>query len=198
MTDDVKKRDIMREVRADALTIPNIIGYFRILLIPVFAVLYAQENFASAVLVLIASALSDITDGRIARKYNAVTDLGKLIDPVADKLTQAAMIICLASKFPAMWSLLAVLAVREAAMLVISWDVLRKTDTVNSACWYGKLCTGVIYAVMMLHVMQPDLSVYTSNVLISLCAALIVLSFFLYTARFIRILQVENAKKDMH
>ena len=198
MTDKIKKRDIMREVRADALSIPNIIGYFRILLIPVFAVLYAQENFAPAVLVLIASALSDITDGRIARKYNAVTDFGKLLDPVADKLTQAAMIICLASKFPAMWSLLAVLAVKEAAMLVISWDVLRKTDTVNSACWYGKLCTGVIYAVMMLHVMKPNLSAYTSNALISLCAALIVLSFFLYTARFIRIIRVEGIKKDMH
>ncbi len=198
MTDEIKKRDIMLEIRAEAMSIPNIIGYLRILLIPVFAVLYAQGDFTSAVLVLIASVLSDITDGRIARSYDAVTDFGKLLDPVADKLTQGVAIICLASQFPMMWSLLAILVVKEAAMLVISWDVLRKTDTVNSACWYGKLCNAVIYAVMMLHILQPNMAGYTSNALITLCAALIILSFLLYTARFIRIIGAESVKKDMH
>lgn len=197
MTEGRGKRDIIQTVKSDALAIPNIIGYFRLLLIPAFAVLYAQGSFASSALVLLASGISDIADGRIARKYNMVTDFGKFLDPVADKLTQCAMIICLASRFAVMWSLLAVLVVKETAMLLLSWYVLKKTDTVNSSCWYGKLCTGAIYAVMIAHIIIPNLSFIVSNALIGLCAALIVMSFFMYTGRFMRIVRQSAIKKDM-
>lgn len=182
------KRNIGRQIRAEAFSIPNILSYFRLLLIPLFIELYVQEDFTEALITLAASGLSDILDGRIARKYDMVTDLGKVLDPVADKLTQCAMMLCVAMRYPAMWWLLGLHVVKELIMLVMGWYVLKRTDTVNSAIWAGKLCTGVIYAVMMLHVILPHLPQPVSVVCTVVCAGLIVLSLIVYTARYVKIL----------
>lgn len=188
MSNAPMKRNIGRQIRAEAFSIPNILSYFRLLLIPLFIVLYVQEDFTEALITLAASGLSDILDGRIARKYNMVTDLGKVLDPVADKLTQCAMMICVAMRYPAMWWLLGLHVVKEAVMLIMGWYVLKRTDTVNSAIWAGKLCTGVIYAVMMLHVILPHLPQPVSVGCTIVCAGLIVLSLIVYTARYVKIL----------
>ena len=182
------KRNIGRQIRAEAFSIPNILSYFRMLLIPLFIVLYVQEDFTEALITLAASGLSDILDGRIARKYDMVTDLGKVLDPVADKLTQCAMMLCVAMRYPAMWWLLGLHVVKETVMLIMGWYVLKRTDTVNSAIWAGKLCTGVIYAVMMLHVILPHLPQPVSVGCTVGCAGLIVLSLIVYTARYVKIL----------
>lgn len=189
MSDLPEKRSIVKDFKAEALSIPNLLSWFRLLLIPVFVIQYMNEEFMDALLTLAVSGLSDVLDGRIARKYNMVTDVGKVLDPIADKLTQCAMIICVATRFTAMWILLVIHVVKELVMLAFGYYVLRKTNTVNSAKWYGKLCTGVMYAVMMLHVVMPGLSVEISNCLALLCAALIVLSFVMYSLRYIDILR---------
>ena len=188
MSNDPIKRDIGKQIRAEAFSIPNILSYFRLLLIPLFIVLYVQEDFTEALITLAASGLSDILDGRIARKYDMVTDLGKVLDPVADKLTQCAMMLCVAMRYPAMWWLLGLHVVKETVMLIMGWYVLKRTDTVNSAIWAGKLCTGVIYAVMMLHVILPHLPQPVSVGCTIVCAGLIVLSLIVYTARYVKIL----------
>lgn len=188
MSNAPMKRNIGRQIRAEAFSIPNILSYFRLLLIPLFIVLYVQEDFTEALITLAASGLSDILDGRIARKYDMVTDLGKVLDPVADKLTQCAMMLCVAMRYPAMWWLLGLHVVKEAVMLIMGWYVLKRTDTVNSAIWAGKLCTGVIYAVMMLHVILPHLPQPVSVGCTVVCAGLIVLSLIVYTARYVKIL----------
>lgn len=188
MSNAPMKRNIGRQIRAEAFSIPNILSYFRLLLIPLFIVLYVQEDFTEALITLAASGLSDILDGRIARKYDMVTDLGKVLDPVADKLTQCAMMLCVAMRYPAMWWLLGLHVVKEIVMLIMGWYVLKRTDTVNSAIWAGKLCTGVIYAVMMLHVILPHLPQPVSVGCTIICAGLIVLSLIVYTARYVKIL----------
>ena len=188
MSNAPMKRNIGRQIRAEAFSIPNMLSYFRLLLIPLFIVLYVQEDFTEALITLAASGLSDILDGRIARKYDMVTDLGKVLDPVADKLTQCAMMLCVAMRYPAMWWLLGLHVVKETVMLIMGWYVLKRTDTVNSAIWAGKLCTGVIYAVMMLHVMLPHLPQPVSVGCTIVCAGLIVLSLIVYTARYVKIL----------
>ena len=188
MSNAPMKRNIGRQISAEAFSIPNILSYFRLLLIPLFIVLYVQEDFTEALITLAASGLSDILDGRIARKYDMVTDLGKVLDPVADKLTQCAMMICVAMRYPAMWWLLGLHVVKETVMLIMGWYVLKRTDTVNSAIWAGKLCTGVIYAVMMLHVILPHLPQPVSVGCTIVCAGLIVLSLIVYTARYVKIL----------
>lgn len=188
MSNAPMKRNIGKQIRAEAFSIPNILSYFRLLLIPLFIVLYVQEDFTEALITLAASGLSDILDGRIARKYDMVTDLGKVLDPVADKLTQCAMMLCVAMRYPAMWWLLGLHVVKETVMLIMGWYVLKRTDTVNSAIWAGKLCTGVIYAVMMLHVILPHLPQPVSVGCTIVCAGLIVLSLIVYTARYVKIL----------
>lgn len=188
MSNNPIKRDIGKQIRDEAFSIPNMLSYFRLLLIPLFIVLYVHEDFTEALITLAVSGLSDILDGRIARKYNMVTDLGKVLDPVADKLTQCAMMFCVAMRYPAMWWLLGLHVVKELIMIVMGWYVLKKTDTVNSAIWCGKLCTGVIYAVMMVHVIVPTIPQAVSAASAAVCAGLIVLSLVVYTARYIKLL----------
>lgn len=181
-------RQLGRQMRREAFSIPNLLSYFRLLLIPLFIVLYMREDFTAALITLAASGLSDVLDGRIARKFNMVTDLGKVLDPVADKLTQCAMMFCVAMRYPAMWWLLGIHVVKELIMIAMGCYVLKKTDTVNSAIWVGKLCTGVIYAVMMLHVIDPYLPQSVSLATTVVCAGLILLSLVVYTMRYIKIL----------
>ena len=188
MSEEPKTRNIGKQMRQEAFSIPNLLSYFRLLLIPLFIQLYIRGDFTEALITPAASGLSDIIDGRIARKYNMVTDLGKVLDPVADKLTQCAMMICVATRYPAMWWLLGIHVVKELIMIVAGYYVLKKTDTVNSAIWCGKLCTGVIYAVMMSHVILPDIPQSVSAASAAVCAGLIVLSLVVYTARYVRLL----------
>lgn len=188
MSEEPKTRNIGKQMRQEAFSIPNLLSYFRLLLIPLFIQLYIRGDFTEALITLAASGLSDIIDGRIARKYNMVTDLGKVLDPVADKLTQCAMMICVATRYPAMWWLLGIHVVKELIMIVVGYYVLKKTDTINSAIWCGKLCTGVIYAVMMSHVILPDIPQSVSAASAAVCAGLIVLSLVVYTARYVRLL----------
>lgn len=188
MSEEPKTRNIGKQMRQEAFSIPNLLSYFRLLLIPLFIQLYIRGDFTEALITLAASGLSDIIDGRIARKYNMVTDLGKVLDPVADKLTQCAMMICVATRYPAMWWLLGIHVVKELIMIVVGYYVLKKTDTINSAIWCGKLCTGVIYAVMMSHVILPNIPQSVSAASAAVCAGLIVLSLVVYTARYVRLL----------
>ena len=188
MSEGSKMRDLGKQMRREAFSIPNLLSYFRLLLIPLFVMLYLREDFTAALITLAASGLSDVLDGRIARKFNMVTDLGKVLDPVADKLTQCAMMFCVAMRYPAMWWLLGIHVVKELIMIVMGCYVLKKTDTVNSAIWVGKLCTGVIYAVMMLHVIDPYLPQAASVSMTVVCAGLILLSLVVYTMRYVKIL----------
>lgn len=188
MSEESKMRDLGKQMRREAFSIPNLLSYFRLLLIPLFIMLYLREDFTAALITLAASGLSDVLDGRIARKFNMVTDLGKVLDPVADKLTQCAMMFCVAMRYPAMWWLLGIHVVKELIMIVMGCYVLKKTDTVNSAIWVGKLCTGVIYAVMMLHVIDPYLPQAASVAMTVVCAGLILLSLVVYTMRYVKIL----------
>lgn len=85
------------------LTIPNLLTLFRLILIPVIAWLYcARQDYAMAAAMLVLSGVTDVADGYIARHFNMISDLGKMLDPVADKLTQFVMLLCLFSRFPAM------------------------------------------------------------------------------------------------
>ena len=188
MSEGPNTRDIGKQLKQEVFSIPNLLSYFRLLLIPLFIQLYMNENFTEALITLAASGLSDVIDGRVARKYNMVTDLGKVLDPVADKLTQCAMMFCVAMRYPAMWWLLGLHVVKELIMIVMGWYVLKKTDTVNSAICCGRPRAGVIYAVMTVHVIVPTIPQAVSAANAAVCAGLIILSLVVYTARYIKLL----------
>lgn len=127
--------------------IPNLMGYLRILLIPVFLVLYiradSRAGYGVAFLVLILSFLTDFLDGKAARKFDMVTDFGKALDPVADKLTQAALAVAILYRYPSMLYFLILFAVKEIYMGLMGLYLIKKGKGVNGAQSYGKLCTAV-------------------------------------------------------
>lgn len=114
------------------LTIPNLLSAFRLLLIPVFIWTYCfrSEYLLTAGLLLL-SGLTDMADGFIARRFHMVSNLGKMLDPVADKLTQGAMLVCLVTRFPMMWFPLGLLAVKETTVGISSLLVIRKSGVVT-------------------------------------------------------------------
>lgn len=171
------------------MTIPNLISAGRILLVPLFVMLCRSGLTAPAVAVLLLSALSDVLDGYIARRFDMVTELGKLLDPVADKLMQAAMLLCAALERPELWLLLGLHALRELWLGALGLRVLRLTGRVYGARWYGKLCTAVIYAVMLPLLAFPALPAALLRAGVLLCAALMLLCLCLYTLSYLRILR---------
>lgn len=165
----------------EILTIPNGLSFLRLLLIPLIVWLYCGEKEYGVTTVVIAvSSLTDIIDGKIARKFNMVSDVGKVLDPIADKLTQAALVICLLSRYPWMGALLILFIIKESLMLLWGYLALRYTHTVNSAKWYGKLSTAALYAVMMILILFMDIPELGAKILTALCGTVMVLSLVMY------------------
>lgn len=168
-------------------TIPNLLTGIRLLLIPLFIYLCCvlKDTVGSAV-VVIASGLSDVLDGYIARKYHMESNLGRVLDPAADKLSQAAMCFAMIYRYRIMFWLLIFFAVKELAMVLLGYFYMRRTGVVNSARWYGKASSIVQYAVMLSLILNPTISEYSAHVLISLCMATHVISLFSYVLFYIR------------
>lgn len=176
--------------KRDLWSIPNILCYIRFLLIPVFVILYikaevAREYFMAAAVVFI-SGLTDFLDGFIARTFDMVTDFGKLIDPMADKLTQAALIFVLVVKIKWMFLLLILFVVMQLFMLGAGIAMLKKDRRLNGAKWFGKVSTTVFYAVMLMLVAMPSLEQTVVNILMLICGGFLLLSFSLYIREYLR------------
>lgn len=177
------------------LTIPNLLSVIRLLLIPLIIWLYCgAQKYQMAVIVILLSGLTDIADGIIARKYNMVSDFGKILDPFADKLTQAALILCLTVKYKLMVPLIIEFAIRELCMLVMGCITIRKHHSVNSAKWYGKVTTVVLYAVMMILILFPGISDTAADGMIIGCGLIMLVSFFLYVRFYIQFWRREQHK----
>ena len=132
-------------------TIPNWLSFIRIALIPVFAVLFVQGHQLVAVIVMICAALTDLFDGKIARKFNQVSNLGKILDPIADKLSQMAIVIVLLYTY---WEnpikyLFFFFIVKEVLMLLGGALLLSKGMRPTAEIW-GKVATNVFYIAMII------------------------------------------------
>ena len=152
----------MKDWRKEIFTIPNLLSMFRLILIPVYVTIYlnAKDNYDYflAAAILAVSCLTDMIDGQIARHFNMISTVGKILDPFADKLTQFALILCLASKYPVLWIIVALFFVKEIYQLVagaISWN---KGKILKGALISGKICTTILFISLILMVLIPDLS----------------------------------------
>ena len=179
-------------------TLPNMLSFLRLLLIPVIVFLYDRGQYWGAFGVLFLSGVTDVVDGWIARTFHLVSDFGKAIDPVADKLTQIAVLLCLMPmKY---WWVVGILVFKEITIGILTLIALHRTRKVYSAGWYGKLCTVVIYLSMGILILWevvigspvPSLFVLIDAIVIS---ALILLSFVKYFIYFARILRDARAKE---
>ena len=163
------------------LTIPNMLSLFRLCLIPVIMWLYCvEDNYLWAGIVLIVSGITDTVDGFVARHFHMTSDLGKVLDPVADKLTQAAMLFCLLTRFPLMIVPLGIMVLKEFFMGVTGLMVIQKTGKVFGADWHGKVTTWLLYAMMILHVFWYNIPAALSRVLIAACVVMMLISLVLY------------------
>ena len=185
---DLEAKNMEEKYKHKIITIPNVLSFFRLLLIPVIVWLYIVKKDPIWTMVILAlSGITDIVDGIIARKCNMISDFGKAFDPVADKLTQIAMLFCLVSRFRWMLLPLCVLVVKEITAGIMGLMVIRKTGDVFGAVWHGKATTVSLYSMMIIHLLWFNIPGVISGILIGACTALALLSAFMYTR--------ENLKK---
>ncbi len=182
----------LKNYKKAVFTIPNGLSLFRLCLIPVIVWLYwGQERYHWAGAVLILSGLTDIVDGFIARHYQMISDVGKVLDPAADKLTQGAVLLCLTVRFPNLIWPLALMAAKEAFMLISGFLVIKRTGRVPGANWHGKAATVLLYMTMVAHVFWPEIPGLLSQFSTAACTGMILLSFLLYGLRNVQILKEE-------
>lgn len=170
--------------KKEIFSIPNVMGYFRILLIPVFCYLYitaeSEKDYMCAAFVVLISSLTDLFDGKIARRFNMITELGKALDPVADKLTHAALAVCLATRYPLMWLLIALMLIKEGYMGIMGIIFLRKGKMLNGAMWFGKVCTALLFVGLLVLFLFPTLPEIFVNILIAVMMIVMAVTLFLY------------------
>ncbi len=187
-------------IKRDWKTIPNFMCYFRILLIPVFIVLYVKGMYRSSAAVIIISWFSDVADGFVARKFNMISALGKVLDPVADKMTQVAIFICLGLRYPLAFVLVAVIAAKELTMLGLGLVVFKDANRVDSARWYGKIATGAIALTAIVLVAAPffipgGISPEIAKWPIIGCIVLASFSYLMYVIRYVGIIKEIKGRK---
>lgn len=178
---------IFKKVRNEFFTIPNLLSFVRLALIPVIVYVYVwMRNNILAVLLVAISALTDIVDGFVARHFNMVTDFGKFLDPLADKLTQLSVMACLITRFHYMAIPFVVLAIKELSAFVMRFFLFKKTERVDGARWHGKLCTVLIVCTMALHMLWDGIYPAVSVACVVVCTVFMVFSATLYTSDCIR------------
>ena len=175
--------------KQDFFTIPNILSLFRLLLIPVYASLYLNAtekyHFVLAGTILTISCLTDMIDGKIARKYNMITALGKILDPLADKLTQFALTICLSMKYPVLYPVLSLFVIKELFQLVLGIVFLRRGKMLPGALMAGKVCTTVLFVSLILLVLIPDMSHDAVTLIAAVDTIFLMISFVSYALAYL-------------
>lgn len=131
--------------------IPNILTIIRFILIPFIFTSVVNEDFLATIVIFTISAITDMLDGYIARKYNYITDIGKLIDPLADKLTQMSLLLSLAILKILPWWIFAIVFIKECVMIIAASLMYKKDDVVVYSKWYGKLATVLFYLAIISH-----------------------------------------------
>ena len=148
--------------KTEIFTIPNLLSLFRIVLIPVYLFLYRNaqepEQYYAAGCVLAISCLTDAIDGKIARHFHMVSTLGKILDPLADKITQFAVTMCLSLKYPVLKPVLVLLVVKEVIQAILGIVYLRKGKMLPGALMAGKVSTAVLFSSLTLLVCFPEVS----------------------------------------
>ena len=193
MTSKTKLQSMLS--KENVCTIPNAFTFLRLLLIPLFLHLYRKEKLLRSLGVIVLSAISDIADGQVARRFHMVSDFGKAFDPVVDKLTQAAMLYCLLERFPHMLCLFVFLAVKEILTGITSLVAIQKSNRVLPADWHGKATTAAIYATEMFHLIWPSIDRHISDALILICTVLMTIAFIHYISRNIRDIRCESGEE---
>lgn len=176
--------------KEDWFTIPNILSYVRVALIPIYISMYINAevvtDYYCAAGILLLSGITDALDGIIARKTSQITDLGKLLDPIADKLTQVAVIAVMFVERPYVLPLLILFILKELFLLINNIILYRKDEFMDGSMWFGKVATVVFYVCTFLLVVFPYLGQRESMPLIIITAGFQIIALIGYANWFVK------------
>ena len=175
---------IIKDWKKEIFTIPNLLSFFRLVLIPVYIVIYlnattTREYFLAGT-ILAVSCLTDMIDGQIARHFNMISNVGKVLDPIADKLTQLALTVCLSVKYPVLRVVLVLFVAKEVFQTLALVVMYRRGKVLPGSLMPGKLCTTVLFLSFIVMVLIPDLDMGIINTIAFLDAAFLVYAFIGY------------------
>ncbi len=151
----------IKDWKKEVFTIPNMLSLFRLILIPVYVVIYLNatefRDYFIAAGILAVSCLTDLIDGKIARHFHMISNLGKLLDPIADKATQFTLTLCLSIKYPVLRFVLVLFIIKEAFQGIACILLYRKKKILTGALLAGKICTTVLFISLIFLVLMPEL-----------------------------------------
>lgn len=180
----------IKDWKKEILTIPNLLSIFRLVLIPVYISIYlnatSKADYYIAAEILAVSCLTDLIDGKIARHFNMVSAVGKILDPLADKATQFTLILCLAMKRSVLWYVCALFVIKESFQLIAGGINLRKRIMLKGALISGKICTTILFLSLILMVMIPDLNNNMIGIIAVIDTIFLTISFCDYLITYLR------------
>ena len=190
----------IRKWKKEILTIPNLLSLFRLALIPVYVVIYLnareQGQYITAGAILAVYCLTDMVDGKIARRFGMISTVGKVLDPVADKATQFTLTLCLSLRYPVLRPVLGLFIIKESFQLIAGIVAFRNGKMLPGALLPGKICTTVLFVSLILLVLFPGLPHTAVTAVAVLDAVFMMASFVSYIlAYFGKNSKVEDLKK---
>ncbi len=183
------------------INVPNALSALRILLIVPFVIFFMHNQILLAAAMIILSGLSDMFDGMIARKFNQFTQLGQMLDPFADKLTQGTVAVCLAIKQPLLIPVLAIFVFKELSMIIAGFVLIKRKKKPCGAKWFGKLATGMFYVSVTIIVALKGIwnieNIPLTVTMLSVTAAFMIYAFIKYFMIFLRIWNSTDPKDSL-
>ena len=172
---------IIKDWKKEIFTIPNLLSFFRLILIPVYMVIYlkAQESrdYLIAGCILAVSCTTDMIDGKIARKFNMITTFGKFLDPLADKLTQFSLLLCLAIRYPVLWTVFSLFVLKELFQLFAGILTAKNGYILKGALISGKICTTVLFTSLVAMVLFHGMADSTVSIIAMIDGVFLMVAF---------------------
>lgn len=170
--------------KKEIFTIPNLLSLFRLALLPVYVYIYLNatqtHQYLIAGTIMAVSCFTDIIDGKIARHFNMISTLGKILDPLADKVTQFTLTLCLSLKYPVLHPVLALFVIKEFFQLIAGIINLRKGKILPGALMAGKVCTTVLFVSLIALVLFPDMNPLAVDIIAIVDGIFLLISFVSY------------------
>ena len=179
--------------------IPNVLSIIRLALVPVIAITYLMSDTYPELLfwaaaALITSGVTDVLDGIIARKCNQITEIGKILDPAADKLTQLTVLVCLTIRHLNLLPIMALCLVKEVCQTIGGFLLIEHGEKMRQSKWFGKLSTVIFYVATGAIVAFPNMPRWLYICAVCVMGAAMLFAFVRYFAIFMQLSKAKNAE----
>ena len=181
---------IIKDLKKDLFTIPNMLSLFRLLLVPVYISIYlnATESYHYYIAggILAVSCMTDMIDGKIARKFNMHSVIGQVLDPIADKVTQFALIVCLAIRYAILWAVIVLFVIKEVYQFIAMAVAAKKGKMLRGALMSGKICTTILFVSLIAMIVFPEIPENIVNIMVYVDIGVLTIAFIDYVLVYFR------------